>query len=115
MTEPLLFEGNNGVTRGEGTSYIITNYLTKEKSTRVSVAVSEPDGKMWKTINRVSDRVYYFIKGKAKFIFENKTVEVNPGDVLFIPLNTPYSAEGKFKAVLINSPSFDVKNETRLD
>ena len=31
-----------------------------------------------------TDEVYYVVKGKAKFIVENKTYEVNPGKILFV-------------------------------
>lgn len=70
---------------------------------------------MWKTLNKYSDRVYYFIDGSAVFIFDQNRIEVNAGDVLLVPANTPYSAEGKFRAVLVNSPPFDVENEVKID
>ena len=99
------------ITRGESSQYIIDNYLTKNMSNNVSVAVSHLNGKINKTKNIESDRVYYFINANAKFTIDNKTVQVNNGDLIFISKNTIYSVEGTFDAVLINTPAFDIKNE----
>ena len=115
MNKVQLIKANQGVVRGEGTSYVITNYLTKETSPKVSVAVSKLDGRLWKTMNKQSDRVYYFIQGKAKFTFDNEVLKAEAGDLIYVPANTPYVMEGQLTAVLINTPAFEVENEIRLD
>ena len=99
------------ITRGEGTEYSIDNYLTKDKVDNISVAVSHLQGKISKTKNLESDRIYYFLKANAKFEIDNELVPVSNGDVMFISKDTLYSVEGNFDAVLINTPAFDIKNE----
>ena len=99
------------ITRGEGTSYRIDNYLTKNQNNNISVAVSHLHGKINKTKNTESDRIYYFIKANARFKIDNEIIDANDGDVIFISKNTLYSVEGNFDAVLINTPAFDIKNE----
>lgn len=100
------------ITRGEG-KYYIDNYLTKDKSNNISVAVSHLNGKIGNTKNIKSDRVYYFINANAKFKIDNESIIVKDGDVLFIEKNTVYSMEGTFDAVLINTPAFDINNEIK--
>ena len=99
------------ISRGEGTQYSIDNYLTKSMTNNISVAFSHLHGKINKTKNEVSDRVYYFIKANAKFEIDNETISVKDGDVIFIEKNTTYSMDGEFDAVLINTPAFDINNE----
>ena len=106
------YKKEDKVTRGEG-NYFIDNYLTKDKSPNISVAVSHLNGKICNTRNIESDRVYYFINADAKFKINNEDVNVKDGDVLYIEKNTSYSMEGSFDAVLINTPAFDIKNEIK--
>jgi len=97
--------------RNEGTEYAIRNYLTKDISPKVSLAISELSGDTPTNMNLVSDRVYYFIEADAKFIFDDQTIEVETDSVLFVPANTNYKMSGRFRAVLINAPGFDVTTE----
>ena len=107
------FKKEDKITRGEG-NYFIDNYLTKDKSKNISVAVSHLNGcSIDKTKNIESDRVYYFIKADAEFKINNEIVNVKDGDVLYIEKNTSYSMKGHFDAVLINTPAFDIKNEIK--
>ncbi len=99
------------VTRGEGSQYSIDNYLTKENSKNISVAVSHLCGQINNTRNVESDRIYYFMSAEAEFNVDGKIVKVKDGDVIFISKNTLYSVVGNFDAVLINTPAFDIKNE----
>lgn len=104
-------EKQNKITRGESTQYSIDNYLTKDKVSNISVAVSHLNGKIPKTKNIESDRIYYFISANATFNIEDEYVKVKNGDMLYITKNTFYSAKGMFDAVLINTPAFDIENE----
>lgn len=99
------------MTRGESTKYSIDNYLTKDKVSNLSVAVSHLNGEIRTTKNIESDRVYYFIKAEAEFKIEDDFVKVGSEDVLYIPKDTFYSAKGTFDAVLINTPAFDMTKE----
>lgn len=104
-------ENKDKITRVKGEHYSIDNYLTKDKTDNISVAVSHLIGKIDYTKNIESDRIYYFLKANATFKIENELVKVNDGDVIFIQKDTLYSVEGVFDAVLINTPAFDIKNE----
>lgn len=104
-------EERDKVTRGESTQHSIDNYLTKDKVSNVSVAVTHLNGKMSKTKNIESNRIYYFISANATFNIEDELIKVRNGDVLYIIKNTFYSVEGMFDAVLINTPAFDIENE----
>lgn len=104
-------EEKDKITRGAGTQHSIDNYLTKDKVSNVSIAVSHLYGKIPKTKNIESDRIYYFINANATFNIEDECVKVRNGDMLYITKNTFYSVEGIFDAVLINTPAFDIENE----
>lgn len=116
MKKPVKVSYQEKVTRGEGTSYVIDNYITSEISNNVSLAVSHLKGELWGTKNIVSDRIYYIIQGKAYFTFEDGSeFDINQGDVFYIPSDTVYKMIGEFDAVLINSPAFDLDKEERVD
>jgi len=73
------------VTRGEGTDYVIDNYITSEFSTHVSLAISHLKGELWPTKNIVSDRIYFFLKGEGHFVFEDGCeIDVKEGDALLV-------------------------------
>ena len=83
------------------------NYLTKETTESVSLAVTKLNGKL--DSNKITnERVYYFISADVNFIIDNEKVHCDSGDVLYLDKNTSYSAEGDFEAVTINVPAFGV-------
>jgi len=114
MKKPILKKSSEAVVRGEGSDYEIHNYITNGNSEKLSVAVSMLNGKLWKTMNTVSDRVYYIIEGGGDFIFEKEKLRAVKGDMVLVPAGLSYRLEGKFKAVLINAPPFNIKNEVQL-
>lgn len=101
---------NEKVTREVNKDHSIDNYLTKNTTENVSLAISKLNGKIEndKTLN---ERVYYFLKADAEFEIEEEKVQVNTGDVLYIPNNTNYSVKGIFEAVTVNTPAFGVKKD----
>ena len=104
--------GSARVSRGEGSSYVIHNYITRDVSPNVSVALSELDGELPFTRNTISDRVYYFVDADADVEFASgEKIHVSSGDALFIAARTEYQIVGAFSAVLVNSPPFSVQNE----
>ena len=116
MRKPIKITQEQKVRRGEGTAYVIDNYITSEFSERVSLAISHLKGELWATRNKVSDRIYYFIKGKAHFIFEDGTeIDVRQGDALLVPAGLGYKMSGDFDVVLVNSPPFDSANEEEIE
>jgi len=115
MARLILFKKDCGVVRGEGSTYEITNYLTKDTSSRLSVAVSRLRGELGRTLNKVSDRVYYFLEGRVSFTFDEGGFEAKAGDIVYVPAGTAYEMEGNFEAVLISAPPFELSNEVWID
>ncbi|MEM5791109.1 MAG: cupin domain-containing protein [Candidatus Aenigmatarchaeota archaeon] len=92
-------------------TYTVFNMLTKKISKKVSVALAEGKNHSEITKNIRSDRIYYVLDGKLTVVQGKKVYVVNPGDIIFIEKNIPYHFKGTFKAVLINVPAFNQKNE----
>ncbi len=99
---------NERVTRTVNCEHSIDNYLTKETTENISLAISKLNGEL-ELSKTLSERVYYFIKANAEFNIEGEKVSVNDGDVLYFPSDTNYSVKGIFEAVTVNTPAFGVK------
>lgn len=98
---------NEKITRNISEVHSADNYLTKETTENVSLAVTKLNGKL--DSNKITnERVYYFIRADVDFIIDNKKVHCENGDVLYLAKDTTYSAEGNFEAVTINVPAFGV-------
>lgn len=63
----------------------------------------------------ISDRIYYVIEGKGKFIIDGKAIPVKKTDVVIIPKNTPYDYQGKLKVFLVHVPAWNPKGEKLLE
>ena len=99
---------NEKITRKISEVHSADNYLTKETTESVSLAVTKLNGKL--DSNKITnERVYYFISADVNFIIDGEKVHCNSGDVLYLDSDTIYSAEGDFEAVTINVPAFGVK------
>ena len=110
-----LIKATQGVARKISNSYEVTNFLTREYSKNVSLAISKAMDHKEVTANRSSDRVYYVLEGVLNVKFGNEKMEARAGDTVFIPKNTQYYFGGSFKAVLINSPAFKPQDEQTLE
>ena len=64
------------VTRVVNSQHSIDNYLTKETTENISLAISKLNGEL-KLSKTPSERVYYFIKANAEFNIEGEIVFVN--------------------------------------
>ena len=64
------------VTRVVNSQHSIDNYLTKETTENISLAISKLNGEL-KLSKIPSERVYYFIKANAEFNIEGEIVFVN--------------------------------------
>lgn len=106
-----LIKKNQGITRKISETYNVTNFLTRDTSENVSLAIGEAINHSETTKNVGSDRIYYVIEGKLFVKKENKEFVAEVGDIIFIPKDTEYQFKGTFKAILINSPAFSPKNE----
>lgn len=98
---------NQKVTRNISQGHLADNYLTKETTENVSLAVTKLSGKL-EASKITNERVYYFISAHVDFIIDNEKVHCESGDVLYLDKNTIYSAEGDFEAITINVPAFGV-------
>jgi mannose-6-phosphate isomerase-like protein (cupin superfamily) len=63
-------------------------------------------------VNRVSDRVYFFLKGTAKVTVDNREFDASVGDLVAIHAGQVHALEGSAEYLIITSPPFDPKNET---
>lgn len=98
---------NQKVRRNISEVHFADNYLTKETTENISLAVTKLDGRLDLTKLK-NERVYYFISANVNFIIDGEKVHLESGDVLYLDKNTNYSAEGSFEAVTINVPAFRV-------
>ncbi len=86
------------------------NYLTKETTKNISLAINRLNGKL-DLLKTVNERVFYFIHADVEFIIDKEKVHFEDGDVLYLAKDTSYSAIGKFEAIVVNSPAFGVIKE----
>ena len=98
---------NEKITRKISEVHSADNYLTKEITENVSLAVTKLSGKL-DSIKIKNERVFYFITADVNFIINDEKIHCNSGDVLYLGRDTTYSAEGDFEAVTINVPAFGV-------
>lgn len=101
---------NEKVTRKITDVHSADNYLTKETTENISLAINRLDGKL-DLLKTVNERVFYFINANVEFIIDGEKVHFEDGDVLYLDKDTSYSANGKFEAVVVNSPAFGVIKE----
>lgn len=101
---------NEKITRNINEVHSADNYLTKETTENVSLAITRLNGKL--DSSRIeNERVYYFIKADVDFIIDGEEIHLESGDVLYLDRNTTYSAEGSFEAVTVNVPAYGVIKE----
>lgn len=98
---------NEKITRDISEVHSADNYLTKETTENVSLAITRLNGKLDSSII-ANERVYYFISADVDFIIDNEKIHCESGDVLYLDKDTTYSAEGDFEAITINVPAFGV-------
>ena len=98
---------NEKITRNISEVHSVDNYLTKETTENVSLAITRLNGKLDSSIT-ANERVYYFISADVDFIIDNEKIHCESGDVLYLDKDTTYSAEGDFEAITVNVPAFGV-------
>jgi ethanolamine utilization protein EutQ (cupin superfamily) len=103
-----LIKKEEGKIRIISENYQVNNFITKEISEKVSVAISEGNNYQKTTKNIESDRVYYVLEGK---LIVNNDLIAEEGDFIFVPKGEEYTFSGTFKTILINSPAFGAKSE----
>lgn len=103
----MLFIRGDGQERKISDSYSVRNYVTADHCENVSLAVGNAKNHIEETESS-SDRIYYILEGNIRI---NQNVDGWPGDVIYIPMHTPYLFEGTFTAVIVNSPAFQPQDE----
>ena len=73
--------------------------------------IAELDGDHPYLINKVSDRVYYFLEGNAKVTVGGEVYDCAQEDLVTIPKNTKHGLTGNAKYIVITSPPFNPENE----
>lgn len=93
---------------------VIGHNFTGDSFPRLSAAIFTLHGSCQKMKSLNSDRLYYVLKGKAIFIINNKRQLVKAGELVIIPMDTPYSYTGNMECFLVHSPAFDKTKEIKL-
>ena len=101
---------NEKITRKITDVHSADNYLTKETTKNISLAINKLEGKL-DLVKTVNERVFYFISADVGFVIGNEKVHLEDGEVVYVSKGTNYSAIGNFEAVVINSPAFGVIKE----
>lgn len=95
------------ITRNISEVHSADNYLTKETTESVSLAITRLHGCLDSSVLE-NERVYYFLIADIDFVIDNEKIHCESGDVLYLDKGTTYSAEGDFEAITINVPAFGV-------
>ena len=97
------------ITRQINDNKTATNFVTKEISPNVSLAIIENKGHFGK-VTAENNRIYYMLKGNLSLEFSSERIELNEGDACFISCGTSYDMSGDCKVVTVDSPAFQDKN-----
>jgi len=87
---------------------IARNFITKEISPNVSLAVTEADN-FEENEHAEYDRIYYVLDGVANLVFDEETIQLEKDDCCFVNAGTTYTLSGTFKAIIVNQPAFGTK------
>lgn len=94
-------------------------YNSNEDFEGANVVYMEMKGRHGKVKNTKSDRIYYILEGKGKFVTGDKVQKVEKTDVVIVPKNTPYDFEAieetTLKLILVSCPAFDREAEVKLE
>lgn len=95
--------------------YVVDNFLAKDYEMGYSIVRTHLNGKHPFMKNIVSNRTYYFLSGRATFVFDDEVKEVQSGDMIVIPKDTKYAFKGQFDAILVDCPAFEPSNDVIYD
>jgi mannose-6-phosphate isomerase-like protein (cupin superfamily) len=107
-TKPFHFASKNqAVVREISANKIAYNYISKDVSEHLSLAVTEAIdcNELEKTLY---DRVYYVLEGVMVLQFHetDDCVSVHIHDSILVNAGTSYTITGSFKVIVVNSPAF---------
>ncbi|MBW4061038.1 hypothetical protein HJC99_00490 [Candidatus Saccharibacteria bacterium] len=86
-------------------TYEARNYITKDISRSVSLAVNTASGHSERETTDY-DRIYYVISGELLINIDGESSGISTGDSLLISKGTIYDFYGTFEAVVVNQPAF---------
>jgi mannose-6-phosphate isomerase-like protein (cupin superfamily) len=84
-------------------------YEYPTKSSEMSIAVAEITDRYPEkgyAVNRVCNEMGYVLKGQGKLVTETQSVNLSPGDVVFIPCSEKFYWEGSMTVLLPTSPAW---------
>ena len=113
MYKKVIYDKNKSIEVEKG--YIVDNYISKDDDIGYSVVRTHLDGRHPFMKNTNSNRTYYLINGEASFYINNQIINLSSGEMMVIPKDTKYAFKGKFDAILIDCPAFDVKYDVIYD
>lgn len=113
MYKKVIYDKNKSIEVEKG--YIVDNYISKDDDIGYSVVRTHLDGRHPFMKNTNSNRTYYLINGEASFYINDQIINLSSGEMMIIPKNTKYAFKGKFDAILIDCPAFDVKYDVIYD
>lgn len=103
-----IVRASDAISRQIAETYKANNFITKDISPNVSLAVNEATNHQEAEYTKY-DRIYYVIEGEIEFDFGGEIVSVKAGDSCFVSRDTEYKFGGTFKSVVINQPAFGTK------
>lgn len=92
-------------------NYIVDDFLSKSDNMGYSIVRTHLNGEHPFMKNIRSNRTYYLLEGNAIFLFEEKEIIIQKGEMLVIPKDTKYAFKGIFDAILIDCPAFDPNDD----
>lgn len=93
------------ITRQIAETYSAANYITKDISPNISLAVTTANNHH-ETETTKYDRIYFVIEGEITLDFNGDKVILSTNDSCFISKDTTYEISGTFKTIIVNQPAF---------
>ncbi len=90
---------------------LITNYITKETSTDLSIVLSEINGDHGEYIYRGGMQIFLVVAGTIEFLFEDINITLCEGDCIQIYHEWHRKVGNRAKMVVVTYPAFDCSLE----
>lgn len=88
-------------------SIVVQNLFAEDDYEKFSIAKVKIVGEQKFGLDQKSDIAYYVLDGSGKFYIEDETIDVEKGDLIYIPKDTKYKDSGELTLLAIASPKFD--------
>lgn len=105
-----IVKNNQAIIRKISENKISYNLVTGDLSPNLSLAVTEAKDFSETEICQ-NDRIYYILEGEMITMIEGEKVSVQVGDSFFISKGSEYTMSGTFRAVVVNSPAYNLPKE----